>query len=178
MLQYQAMEPFETAFFRTLNAFVEPMVRAGVGSPGLWPTGAIVLETTGRKTGRTFNVPVLATLVADLVVVATVRPRSQWMKNLASVPDVRYWMGGRAYEATAFVIGPGAPSLPSGVLSSLGQSLVGALAPFSALWGVSFAILSRAHPGPARSAPDRTADDAEGPSRSATVVRVQDARRA
>ncbi len=42
----------EAEFFRTLNAFVEPVIMAGCGAPGLLPSGMIVLETTGAKSGR------------------------------------------------------------------------------------------------------------------------------
>ena len=49
----------ETEFFRTLNLLVEPAVRAGCGSPGIAPTGLIVLETKGRHTGIPYRTPVL-----------------------------------------------------------------------------------------------------------------------
>ena len=39
----------EREFFRTLNRVVEPMVRAGFGSPRIVPGGLIVLETLGRR---------------------------------------------------------------------------------------------------------------------------------
>ena len=39
----------EADFFRWLNQFVDPLVRAGVGAPILFPAGAIVIETQGRK---------------------------------------------------------------------------------------------------------------------------------
>jgi deazaflavin-dependent oxidoreductase (nitroreductase family) len=141
MLQCQALEPLEAAFFRSLNAFVEPFVRAGFGSPGWWPTGAIVLETKGRKTGRTLSVPVLATLVGGLVVVATVRRRSHWIKNLASTPDVRFWMGGRVHDARAYVVRPDAPSTALAAVPPLVESLVAGLSAATTLWGVSFAVL-------------------------------------
>jgi F420H(2)-dependent quinone reductase len=175
MLPCQSIEPFEAAFFRVLNAFIEPLVRAGVGSPGWWPTGAIVLETTGRKTGRTFNVPVLATLVGDLVLVATVRHRSQWLKNLSSNPDLRYWVGGQVHDATAFVVGPGLP-LPRGVMPPLAESLASGLVPLSAVWGVSFAILTSGPEGRGRtSSPDRIARQPAAPADPGPVVRGQDA---
>jgi deazaflavin-dependent oxidoreductase (nitroreductase family) len=178
MSEPQSLQQFEAEFFRVLNAFVEPMVRAGVGSPGLWPTGAIVLETTGRKTGRSFNVPVMATLVGDLVVVSTVRRRSQWVKNLASHPELRYWMGGRAHDATAFVVAPGLQSSPPGDLPPLAGSLVAGLVPLSNLWGVSFAILSPARQGrgTTRPGPDRTARPPAAPDEEALLTRRRAAR--
>ena len=54
----------EAEFFRTLNAFVEPAVRMGFGSPWIVPVGAVVLETTGRRSGRSYRTPVLATEIA------------------------------------------------------------------------------------------------------------------
>jgi deazaflavin-dependent oxidoreductase (nitroreductase family) len=172
LLPYQALEPFEAEFFRVLNAFVEPMVRAGLGSPGLWPTGAIVLETTGRKTGRTFNVPVVATLVGDLVVVSTVRRRSQWVKNLASHPDLRYWMGGRAHDATAFVVTPGLQPSPSDEMPPLARSLVAGLVPLSNLWGASFAVLAPASQdrGSSQRGSDRIAGPRAAPAERAPVA--------
>lgn len=81
----------EIDFFRCINSVVEPLVRIGFGSPRLWPTGLIVVETQGRKSGRTLNVPLLATRLGALVLVSTVRSRrSQWVKNLAAHPHVRY----------------------------------------------------------------------------------------
>src|ERR1700730_2345986 len=98
------IERLEAEFFRGLNQFVEPLVRAGLGAPVLFPAGAIVVETRGRKSGRRSNVPLLAALVGDLVVVSTVRRRSNWVKNLAAHPEIRYWLGGREREATAYAI--------------------------------------------------------------------------
>ena len=42
-------ERLQADFFRGLNQFVEPLVRAGLGAPVLFPAGAIVVETLGRK---------------------------------------------------------------------------------------------------------------------------------
>ena len=129
----------EADFFRGLNQFVEPLVRAGLGTPLLSPVRAIVIETLGRKTGRRSSVPLLAAVVGDLVVVSTVRRSSDWLKNLAAHPEVRYWLGGREREATAFVIGPGVETqneMPPQV-----SCFASALKQHSTLFGTRFAIL-------------------------------------
>jgi hypothetical protein len=81
----------------------------------------------------------MAALVGDLIVVSTVRRRSNWLKNLAAHPDVRYWLGGREREATAFAIGPDIETrddLPGRV-----SCLAAALRQHSAFFGTGFAIL-------------------------------------
>lgn len=99
----------EAEFFRALNALIEPAVRAGCGSPGLVPTGLIVIETTGAVSGRPRRVPLLATVLAGCVFVSTVRvPRAQWVDNLRAHPDVRYWLAGREHRGRAVVLAPGA----------------------------------------------------------------------
>jgi deazaflavin-dependent oxidoreductase (nitroreductase family) len=100
----------EAGFYRVLNAFVEPVVRAGAGSPCLLPTGLIVLEATGRRSGATYRTPLVATVFGDCLFVATLRgERSQWVKNLRASPGVRYWIGGRIHEANALIFTPGGP---------------------------------------------------------------------
>jgi deazaflavin-dependent oxidoreductase (nitroreductase family) len=136
------MARLESEFYRGLNQLIEPLVRAGVGSPILSPTGAIVLETTGRSTGRTYNVPLLATRIGDLLLVSTIRRESQWLKNLAANPDIRYWMGGRSREATAYVITVTLNAPPLDEMPPLAGCLANALIPQSNLFGVSFAILA------------------------------------
>jgi deazaflavin-dependent oxidoreductase (nitroreductase family) len=100
----------------------------------------IVLETTGRKTGRTHNVPLLATRAGRLLVVSTVRRRSEWLKNLAANTEVSYWMGGRPAQATAFVIAQGVAAAAEALPPSA-RCLAGALAAHSRLFGTGFAIL-------------------------------------
>ena len=104
--------------------------------------GAIVVETKGPKTGRTFNVPLLAAVVGDLVVVTTIRPKSQWLKNLAQNPEVRYWMWGRTHEATAFVFAPGLEIPRQDAMPVLARCLAAGLLPLTSLYGIAFAILS------------------------------------
>jgi hypothetical protein len=136
--------------FSSLNRVVEPLVRAGVGSPGLWPVGAIVLETTGRVTGRPVSVPLLAALVGDLVLVSTVRPGSQWLRNVAANPDVRYWLLGRRRAASATVVGqefgdPAPADAPARV-----RWLAAALRPWADATPASFAVLGPPRAGHAR----------------------------
>ncbi len=137
----QELSRMEGDFYRGLNSVVEPLVRAGFGSPVLWPTGAIVLETTGRNTGQSFNVPLLATRLGDLVVVSTYRRRSQWVKNLAANTETRYWMGGRLHKAIAFVLTPDRESSSSDKLPPRASCLAAFLQQQSQLFGISFAIL-------------------------------------
>ena len=132
-------ERLQAEFFRGLNQVVEPLVRAGLGAPVLVPAGAIVVETQGRKSGRRFNVPLMAALVGDLVVVSTVRRRSNWVKNLAAHPEIRYWLGGREREATAYAIGPGIEALNE--LPPRVSFLASALRQHSTMFGTGFAIL-------------------------------------
>jgi deazaflavin-dependent oxidoreductase (nitroreductase family) len=136
----QEMARLENDFYRGLNSVIEPLVRAGFGSPILWPTGAIVLETMGRNTGQKFNVPLLATRIGDLIVVSTYRRRSQWVKNLTANTETCYWMGGRLHEATAFVFTPdNAASLDN--LPPRAACLAAFLQQQSQLLRISFAIL-------------------------------------
>lgn len=137
-----ALRSVEVEFFRALNRVVEPMVRAGFGSPRIVPTGFIVLETRGRKSGRLRRSPLAATRIGGHVFVATFRAgRSQWVRNLAAEPHSRYWLAGKPREARAFVIHEGkrfrAPkSLPAPI-----RSVACMLSPYTKL-GWAFAVLS------------------------------------
>jgi len=96
--------------FTALNAVVEPNVRKGWGSPWLLqPVGLIVVEMVTRRSHRRVRVPLAALRVGDSVVVSTVRSRqSQWLRNLAATPEVRYWIGGKPRRARAVVYPAGA----------------------------------------------------------------------
>lgn len=132
----------EAQFFRKLNGFVEPAVRAGLGSPGIWPTGLVVLESTGRRSGRTYRVPVAATVLGHMVIASTVRgERSQWLKNLSVTPAVRYWLAGREREAVAIVFSPKTPIPDTDAMPALFRPLVPGLALLSAGFGMGFAVL-------------------------------------
>ena len=47
----------EVEFFRTLNRVAEPMIRRGLGSPRIAPSGFVVVEMVGRVSGRTLRTP-------------------------------------------------------------------------------------------------------------------------
>ncbi|MEN8183931.1 MAG: nitroreductase/quinone reductase family protein, partial [Myxococcota bacterium] len=75
----------DVEFFRMVNRVLEPMVRAGIGSPRIVPSGLIVLETKGRKSGRRIRTPLAATRIQQHVVIGTFRGgRSHWLKNLSA----------------------------------------------------------------------------------------------
>lgn len=137
----QALIDFQTQFLRDVNRGAEPLIRAGLGNPILWPTGPIVVETIGRKTGRRISVPLLATRMGDMVIVSTVRRDSQWVKNLTANPEARYWLAGRPREATAFVFTPDREGI-SDTLPPNVRCLTRILQAQSRLLGISFAILT------------------------------------
>ena len=131
----------ERDFFRVLNRVVEPAVKRGLFSPRHAPAGLILLETTGFKTGATRRTPLLATRLGRYVFVSTVRgERSFWVKNLQAQNRIRYFLGGRAREADAYVLSPRADGLPSATLPAPIARLADLLAPLTQA-GWAFAVL-------------------------------------
>ncbi|MGH9764519.1 MAG: nitroreductase/quinone reductase family protein [Blastocatellia bacterium] len=126
-------------FFRGLNQLMEPLIRAGLGAPLFSPVGAIVVETRGRRTGRPLNIPLLGMVFGDMVVVSTVRSGSEWVKNLAANPEVRYWLRGKPVEATAVVV-DSEKGTPAGVPVRV-ERLAKVLGAQSRFCGGRFAIL-------------------------------------
>ncbi|HEV8440451.1 MAG TPA: nitroreductase/quinone reductase family protein [Methylomirabilota bacterium] len=133
----------ETEFFRALNALVEPAVRAGCGSPGLLPTGMIVLETTGVTSGQPRRVPLLATIFDGCVFVSTaLGPRARWVKNLTARPEVRYWVGGREQRGRARVFAPGVSPPSTTGLPPFARAVADGLLPPATAFGWTFAVIT------------------------------------
>jgi hypothetical protein len=84
--------------FRTLNRFVEPAVRAGMGNSIVGP-GLFVVESIGRRTRKCRPVPVLGVRLGDTIVTSTVRPSSQWVRNLDRNSDATVWVAGHPRKA-------------------------------------------------------------------------------
>lgn len=137
----QMMTAFQNQFFAGVNLFAEPLIRAGVGNPLFWPTGTIVVEMTGRKSGRKINIPVLATRFGEVVVFGTVRRDAQWLKNLKANSEVRYWLAGQPQEAMAFVFTPGETPL-SDDLPPHANCIANFLQQQSRSLGINFALLT------------------------------------
>ena len=95
--------PVTQAAFRALNRVVKPAVKAGLGSPPPIGLGAVVLESTGRVSGKPREVPLLGLRFGDRVVVSTVRSDAQWVKNLEADDSAAVWFCGRKRSATATV---------------------------------------------------------------------------
>jgi len=89
--------------FGALNSVVRPLVRRGLGSPFPIGVGAVILSTTGRRSGEQREVPLVSARVGDTLLVSTVRKSSNWIRNAARSPDVRVWVDGAEREGMAEV---------------------------------------------------------------------------
>jgi len=161
----------EAEIYRRVNAVLEPAVRRGLGAPLLTPAGLVVVEMTGRRSGKTRRVPLAALRVGAYVMIGTVRGTSSlWVRNLAANGAVRVWLAARARPMRAFVLLPGrAPRTPRALPAAL-RPIWGALAPLSAR-GFAFALLAPAPAPPRARRAKRAASPRASASRRATRSR-------
>ena len=87
--------------FRSLNSLVRPIVESGLTTPLPIGTGIVMVETTGRTSGKPRRVPLVAMRFGNRVFVSTVRADSQWMRNLAATPSAKVRLFGHDRDATS-----------------------------------------------------------------------------
>jgi len=132
----------EVECYRALNAVIERAVRAGCGSPGLFPSGFVVVETVGEKSGRPRRVPLLATLLDGCLFVSTLRgARAQWVRNLRAAPEARYWVGGSVHLGRARLFIPGEPRPDTTGLPPLARFVADVLLPPATAFGWTVAVI-------------------------------------
>ena len=107
-------EGYRSAVLGRINAVVEPVARRGWSGPPFVGWGLTVVETTGRRTGVRRSRPLLAGRIGDLVVVGTVRRRSDWVANVRAHPAADVWLDGERVAAAAATL-----PLPVGWLTLL-----------------------------------------------------------
>jgi hypothetical protein len=93
----------ERHVFRILNRVVRPVLDAGIGNPLPIGIGASVVETTGRTTGRSREVPLVTARLGDRLVASTVRGNSHWLANLEATPHAHVNLFGDRRAARAAV---------------------------------------------------------------------------
>ena len=92
--------------------------------------------------------PLAALRVDGHVIVSTFRGgRSQWVKNAAAHPEVRYWLRGRAHNARAVVIASARGARGQKKLPAPVRWLVRSLIPYTYA-GWAFAVLAPANERP------------------------------
>jgi deazaflavin-dependent oxidoreductase (nitroreductase family) len=87
------------ASHRLLNPFMKAAARAGLPLPGL-----VILETTGRKTGRPRRTPVGKALEGDTLWVLAEHRRGGYVRNIEANPRVRVRIGRTWRDGTARVL--------------------------------------------------------------------------
>ena len=87
------------ASHRLLNPFVKAAANAGLPLPGL-----VILETTGRKSGKKRRTPVGKALQGDTLWVLAEHRRGGYVRNIEANPRVRVRIGRSWRNGTARVL--------------------------------------------------------------------------
>ena len=90
-----------------LNRIINPLVRALLRSPlhSLSSKRLVLLRVTGRRTGRTFELPVGYALEGSTLVVTVSAPeRKQWWRNICGPTPVTVVLRGRVRKGIAKLI--------------------------------------------------------------------------
>lgn len=131
-------DTLERKAFRALNTVVRPSIQRGFGSPCLTPWGLVVLEHTGRRTGRKYTSPLMAIRMGRRVVVTTYRTgRSHWIRNLEDRPRAHLWMNGERRPVRAHVLNSSRRHEPDGMAERVARPLRPAV---RALMAAGFAV--------------------------------------
>ena len=133
-----ATRPSLPALLEPLNTALTPAVRLGFANPLPLGVGIVLLEVTGRKTGRTRTLPLVCSDYGTLLAVSTVRSNSQWVLNLAANPRAKIWLRCRQRTVLAAVFRAGERIDQSGLPDDLPARAARA---YSGLSGSSVALL-------------------------------------
>lgn len=90
-----------------LNEALIPALRLGLINPLPFTTGIVLLEVTGRVSGKVRQVPLVCADYGCALAVSTVRRNSQWVRNLAARPEADVWLRGQKRPVTADVYAAG-----------------------------------------------------------------------
>ncbi len=95
------------ALLAPVNEVLTPALRLGLINPLPFSVGIVLLEVTGRISGKVREIPLVCADYGTVLVVSTVRENSQWVKNLAATPTAAIWLRGtrRTIEAEVYVAG-------------------------------------------------------------------------
>lgn len=122
-----------------LNELISPAIQAGLGSPLPLTSGFVILEATGRRSGKTRATPLLCTDYGSTLLVATARPDSHWAANLAASPNAYVWLRGSRRPVKAHVFRQGnrlsPDSSPDNCFTRLARTI-------SRVTGASVAVLT------------------------------------
>ncbi len=88
------------ALLEPINKALKPLIKFGFANPLVLSPGATVLEVAGRKSGKKFSLPLTCYWTGMFLIIGTVRPASQWIKNLAADDSPHVWLWGRRWGIT------------------------------------------------------------------------------